>query len=311
MASITITIGLPIITAPEKFKVRYREYPSGSFGAYSDQDNDPFTISGIDAGQYELEVIYVTADGTECPAKYKLFNVAEDYECPEFNASIQQSGSTYYLNITYPVITNPSCGWEIQIVQGTTALTIPYNPLPPSPLNIPVKNQTLSLMVLANLCNNKFEFCFEDSIPAILPECDPIVINNVELIYNGPTSTLPNSWFIRLYVTGSNPVTPTMTASYTETSITAPLPPNTGTFSWVGSAQGAGSIMYSMQVFPKGIFRTIPNPNIDLPPIYIDNCISYTGVVVDICGISHPWSISGLWSPTQIQGVGTFTPNGC
>lgn len=312
MADLTIEIPYPILIGTEKFKVRYRLLPVGTFSSYQDEDNDPFTLTGLTSGgTYEIEYIYVKEDGTECPAVTQLRQVPEDFECIEFAAEIQQIGSLWNLQITYtPPATDPSCGWRIQWVQGSSSATIPYTTLPATGvINIAIPTgQNVNLTITADLCNGEALFCFEDQIEGIpVPTCTPAVLVSADLKYNSQISTNPLTWFIRLQVINSNPMSKNYVLNVSETSFTGTLPPFNGTYI-IPAQQLAGAFFYgASQVYPNGIFLQ------GFPGEYLPNCISFAGTLTDDCGVSHPFSVSGYFVPdgTQTPGQGTFYENGC
>lgn len=184
MADVTIQINTPILTGSDYFKVRYREYPSGAFGAYSNRTNSPFTLIGLSAGQYELEVILVK-DGAECPAILKLFTVVDPFECLEFEAEIKYNTSqtALYVELDYILptpFTNPPCGWHIQAIGATTNKVVNYTTLPTPPIKIAINNnEALFFKVIADLCDGKTETCFESDLTPPPEPCTGITINSV------------------------------------------------------------------------------------------------------------------------------------
>lgn len=307
-----IEIPLPILVGTEKFKVRYRLLPAGIFSAYQDETNAPFTLTGLSAGTYEIEYIYVKEDLTECETTVDTFTVVDDdYECTDFTAEIQQIGSLWNLQIVYtPPLTSPPCGWRIQWTQGTASATTTYTSLPASGvINIAIPTgHNVSLLIIADLCDDKLLFCFEDEVEGIpLPTCTPAVLVSADLKYNSSISPSPLTWFIRLQIINSNPMTQNYVLNVSETSFTGSLPPFNGTF-LIPAQQLPGTFFYGAnQVYPNGIFLQ------GAPGEYMPNCISFAGTLTDDCGVSHPFSVSGYFVPdgTQTPGQGTFYENGC
>lgn len=309
MADIEITIPLPILVGTEKFKVRYRLLPAGIFTAYQDETNAPFTLTGLAVGTYEIEYIYVKEDATECEAVTDTFEIIDEYECIDFFAEMQQIGSLYNVQITYtPPVTQPPCGWIITWVQGLTASSIPYASLPVSGvINIAVPtNADVTITITASNCNGNILYCFDEVVEGI-PEtnCEPAILVSADLIYNGPTASFPNSWFIRVQVINSNPFSTNYQMNVSEISNTGSLPPDNGTFI-IAATPVTTTIFYgNNRVYPKGIFLQ------GSPDEYLPNCIIYNGVLIDECGGQHPFTVRGYWTPSTIAGQGTFDPNAC
>lgn len=222
MASRQVTIPYPILKAGEKFKVRYRELPGGSFSAYQDETNAPFTLTGLTEGaQYEVEIIFVLADATECQAVYIYFSVPEPYECVEDFAAeiVQDSNGLYWLEITYtPPATQPNCGWEVIYQQGATSNTVPYTSLPASGLiRIQVANQSLILSIRAMTCDGQYEQCFVADVQAIPdPPCTPAtnVTFNIREVFNPTLNKC--EYFLDVTFTQSNPVSNPILLSYAQ-----------------------------------------------------------------------------------------------
>lgn len=307
MADVTLTIPLPVLQAGEQFKYRYRTYPSGSFGAYAFTSTQQISLTGLANGEYELEVLLVKADLTECPASLKRFIIVPPFSCYSFGASIIQSGSQYVLRIVYALpspIVNPACSWKISYQPvGYATQILTYSSLPLSGIiNITLPaNVDVNLTIYGDLCNNNLQFCFEDQIPKIpTPNCTPMVLASYDLQYvNG-------IWGIRLFGTNSNPATPIYTFNYSETSLlNIGATPDSGTFTFAGGAGGAAFLYSITGLNPQGIYLQ-GNPGEFLP-----NCIRYTGSIVDICGNSHVFNVSGFWQPSGAAGQGVFIASPC
>lgn len=209
MPNVSITIPTPVLTGSDYFKVRYRLI-SGGFGPYQNEDNDPFTLIGLAAGQYELEVIMVK-DGVECPASLHPFTVTDPYTCVTFTPVMVQNGNLFNLQISYPAHTTPPCGWHIEITGATTNKIVNYASLPASPLLIPVANEGLAVKVKADLCNGKIQECLNTDVPAIAATCTPMVITGVTGSVN---NTYPNGDYgvnISFSYTQSSPPTQWLT----------------------------------------------------------------------------------------------------
>jgi hypothetical protein len=278
MANITLTIPLPLLTAGQHFKTRYHSLPAGVWSSYVNRSNSPFTLTGLSTGNYELEVILVNADDSECPATYKLFSVKEDYSCIDFTAALSQTGSLFKLTISYTLpggFTNPPCGWDIIITDSTGTKTIPYASLPVGGIVLSVNNTAMTVKMRANLCYGDYKYCYQGDIsPIPPPPCTPLKLVALDLLYNNPSSQPnPNTYFIRFSIINSIPASKTYHISYQEGS------PGTdsGTFSFNLPSPAPGTYMYSMQVHPTSPFKPYE--------------ISYTGSITDDCGVSHPFSV--------------------
>lgn len=316
MADITFTIPLPVLQAGDSFKYRYR-LVGGAYGGYTSVMTQTITITGLSAGNYELEITYVKADTTECAPVVKPFTVATPFSCYSISAVIVQSGLQYILRITYPIpspLVHPSCGWRIIWGQGSVQNTIPYTTLPLSgfiDIVLPA-NANVTLQVLADICGDYTQVCFEDSVPKIAsPNCIAAVFTSYDIVYTPPGVSCPAGCFgLRLMGTNSTPATPIYNFTWQETSVTNGAL-DSGTFSFPGGSAG-GTFLYTLPINPQGQFLSIPNPNPDLPPEYLPNCISYVGNIVDICGNVIPFAVSGHWTPSgAVGGGGIFVPNGC
>ncbi len=176
MPDITITIPSPILTGSAYFKVRYRLLPGGAFSGYQNRTNAPFTLTGLTAGNYELEVIYVKEDGTECAATYQYFEVKPEFTCVNFTMQIVHAGNGLFnLEITYtqpPV--SPPCGWRIDYNNGNGLKSIHYSTLPAANvIKIPVANWATYVKIVALLCNGDEKMCGEADVTAIDVPCVP------------------------------------------------------------------------------------------------------------------------------------------
>lgn len=310
MADITFNIPLPVLLAGDSFKYRYR-LVGGAYGGYTSIMTQSITITGLSAGSYEIEITYVKADLTECNPTVYPFVVATPFSCYAINAVIVQAGAQYILRITYGIpspLVHPSCGWRIVYNQGSTNTTIPYTTLPLSGVIdiVLASNADVNLTIIADICGDYSQYCFEDTVPKIpIPNCIAASFTSYDITYaNG-------FWGLRLFGVNSNPATPSYVFNWQETSQVSSGNPDFGTFVWPGGLAG-GTFLYTLPIKPQGAYLTFPNPNPDIPPEYIPNCISYIGSVVDICGNSIPFAVSGFWTPpTTVGGFGTFIPNGC
>lgn len=277
MADINITISTPVLTGSDYFKVRYRPV-GGAYSSYQNEDNDPFTLTGLAAGNYELEVIMVKA-GIECPATVTPFTVTDPFTCVTFTPVIVQNGSLFNLQISYPAHTTPPCGWHIEISGATTNKIINYASLPASPLLIPVANEGLVIRVNADLCNGVIQECLNTDVPPITATCTPMVITSVTGVVNN------------VYPNGDYGVS--ILFSYTQS-----LPPSqmlTVTIQQKNATSGPnGSTSYPNFTF--GPIATTGTGPLSVPIVanknILDIILEFDWLVVDGCNQVHTGSVN-------------------
>jgi hypothetical protein len=272
MPDITITIGTPVLTGADYFKTRYR-LVGGAYGANTNRTNAPFTLVGLAAGKYELEVILVK-DGVECTAKVTPFTVIPEFLCQVFTPVIVQNGALFNLQISYGAITTPPCGWQVKLTGQSNNAIINYASFPASPLLIPVANEATQVQVLANLCNDKVKECLNTDVPSITPACVPMVITGSSLTFNN------------IYPNGAYGFTLTITYSSQST------PPSTA-ITWVANQQNVNP------PYAPGGF-SFPNYSYSLPisggafansfiadQHVVGSIIEVDWIVIDACGTKH------------------------
>lgn len=270
MPDITITINTPILTGSDYFKTRYR-LVGGAYSANVNRTNAPFTLSGLIAGQYELEVI-VVKDGIECTATVHPFEIIGDYSCVTFTPVIVQNGELYNLQISYGAHVTPPCGWHIEIIGTQNNKIVNYASLPASPLLIPVVNEGFQLRVIADLCNGKSKTCLNTDVPPIIPTCTPMVITSTTIILD-QSYTNYMGFIITFFYTQSTPPTQAVTL-----------------------------IVNQLNVLNNGVPGGISFPNFSLPipagngsigvPILANadvfaSIYDFEWLIVDSCGASH------------------------
>lgn len=241
MADITITINQPVLVGVQKFKVRYRLLPAGVFGAYQDETNAPFTLTGLTDGQYEIEYIVVLEDGSECPTITGTFEIIE-FECLTF--TVTQEASPYRLKIEFTVpggYTHPACGWSIgyQDVSGGVGVggfantNFPTLPASPIYINIPGALRDLNVRITANHCDNA-EICQESIAPKpAIPPCVPmpfVEFVQIEFIRNLPNKV--EEYYLTYKFRATNPNCGTATLNISQT---PPPPAATGIQAWTVS----------------------------------------------------------------------------
>ncbi|MBS1771508.1 MAG: hypothetical protein JST82_01520 [Bacteroidetes bacterium] len=272
MPNITITIPQPVLTTGQYFKTRYRLLPSGSWSSYVNRSNAPFTLTGLSAGDYQLEAILVKANGTQCAAIYKNFTVVPDFSCLSFSASMIQSGSLYYIQITYtlpPGYTNPACGWEMVYEHGTSIVNNTYPVLPSSPILIPVANQSYKLTIYGNICNGNKTKCGQfDISPISPPPCTGIHVTSQTMFKSA------GKYYITLNFTQSSPPTTTLTIFYQQTGASSP----------------------DIKTITPAILSTATSYTFQVNPSFIQQkeTFDYVGWIKDVCPTATPLSVSCL-----------------
>lgn len=278
MPDVTITIPDPVLTGSDYFKVRYR-LVGGSYSSYSNRTNALFTLIGLAAGQYELEVI-VVKDGVECPASITPFTVTDPYTCVTFTPAIVQNGRLFNLQLSYPSHTTPPCGWQIEITGATTNKTVNYASLPVSPLLIPVNNEGLAVRVKADLCNGKVQECLNADVPSITPTCSPIVISSASMVHN---NSYPNGFqgmSLQVNFAQSSPPSQYLTVILTQINVNSGIPGQTS--------------------YPNFTFGPLPTTSTGFSiPIVANNNVTgslyeFTYLIIDGCNTMHSGNVSIL-----------------
>lgn len=275
MPSITITINTPVLTGSDYFKTRYRLLPNPFSGGYSNRTNAPFALSGLAVGEYELEVIMVK-NGVECAAKIFPFEIVPEYTCATFTPQIIQNGTLFNLRLTYPALVNPPCGWHISVVGTANNKTVNYNPLPTSPLDIPIVNEAINVRVTADLCNDKVMQCLNTNMTAIIPTCTPMVVSGVLMSYN---STYANGFLginVAFSVTNSVPASKTVQIYIQQLNVLSGQPGSYSNTAFPVVFTGVGSLI-PVLVMNNNVF----NSKYDI-----------SWVVIDGCGVKHSGTAS-------------------
>ncbi len=246
MPSVPITITTPALSAGQVFKVRFRALPAGVWVLVPDQTNAPFTIIGVAAGSYELEVRVQMAPNTEpCPPVVYPFTVKEA-ECPCLTGVsgivYAYPGGTFGLSISYALPSpQPACGWVI--VYGPPAgpfATVTYATLPAGPLLFPCTSPSIRYRIFANCCGKGGErLCHEQIIQSATVPPTPGAC--VDMDFNAPNTNAALSifrassgqWYIRIVaaVTGtSSPFTmcDNIFVAWSQKDVYAPAPPDSG-----------------------------------------------------------------------------------
>lgn len=276
MPNINITIPNPILLAGQHFKTRYRELPSGGWSGYTNRTNAVFTITGLSPANYQLEVILVKADETECAAVYQPFKVADDFSCISFTAEIIKQGSLYYLDVAWTLpggYSAPACGWELVFQQGATTTKVPYATLPVSGnIKLLTTNNAGLFYMQANLCNGNTKQCSLSDVSAISdPPCTPLVQTGAFL------SKVGSTYFITINFTQSSPATTSLYIKYNQFGVIIP--------GW-GVVDPGGII--TPTILPSATNVTFP---VNINTHVADEKYHYNGLLVDGCGNGTSFTI--------------------
>lgn len=297
MPDITITIPQPIITPPEKFKFRYRLLPGGVFTAYSDQDNDPFVLSGLAVGQYEYEALFVNADAIECGTVVGNFEVVAEAECLDFEVEQVVISGITYLQISYTIpspFVNFTCGYNFYYRptgSGQPFQNLSKPNLPASPLLIQVDpNTDYDVEIRGNSCAFT-TLCFSDEIPAPDEPCTPRSLVSAALIDQGALPNGDRKIHINLTFTESTPATGgyvLWNLVWNQTGINAGTPPASGSQSYP-----AGQFPFFVAATPSGVGLNIVVRHKNTSFAYVTSpagWITIQGNITDRCGVSHYWT---------------------
>lgn len=282
---ITLSISFPVIVPPAKFKFRYKLLPNGAYSSYTDQDNDPFTLTGLSAGQYEYEAIYVNPIGLECDPITGFFQVVEKDPCTDFTVLILYNDqSRPFIRIQYVLPLTPSpCGYLLTWTNNNTNQTgtIIILPLDPGgqmdfifPNNFSV-GDTFTILIQAQLCNGQLIDCFDDIVTPDTPTCTGIVVNSASMTTVGSGLSI---LAITLNITNSTPQTLNTIITYQQTNIISSGSLDAGSIpvTLTLGAGATGNISFNVQ------------PNLT----YAGNTITYSGSLTDICETAHTWNVS-------------------
>lgn len=286
-----ITIGYPVLITGEKFEVKHRKLPNGSWDDDGDQTNAPFIITGLDPNsEYELSIIYIMADGTECPEVIYPFDTPPDdvvrCRCLSVDEVFISGGcddNPWLLTINHDGGVN-ACGARVDYsVNGGAETIVQYEELP-SPLVIPVSSPDYVNVTLYLRCCSTYEWitCFKSPIIDIR-ECgciNPLVLSQYGINANPDDYT---GAFIYFTLTPSSP------AMYPVTVIATQLNA-TGTTDYV-----------SVQVNAQG-YHEIP-----INPQAFDGVLQYSLVAYNECGADMVTaSVLGCGSSIQFMGEESF-----
>lgn len=211
-----------MIVPPAHFRVRYRLTGSPVWVDLPDQDNSPFSIPGVDPGNYELEVSYVSEEGgAGCDAVIYPFEVAEPCPCISIEDVLIQrevAGGPVYLSIFFiPPSTAAGCGYIVQYAQAglpplmTVATTVNIATLPIGPIKIPVPDLVpLIVSVFTDCCDGNQSHCYTDTIePAPEPAAGCVTVTSSNTTVAIVQSRSTGQYHLRVAFPGT-PTDPTL-----------------------------------------------------------------------------------------------------
>lgn len=76
-----IEIGYPVLESGESFGIRYRELPAGAWIDFGTITSNSFTLTGLDVGEYEVEITFITVDGIECTPTIITIDIQDEPAC--------------------------------------------------------------------------------------------------------------------------------------------------------------------------------------------------------------------------------------
>lgn len=281
---INLQISTPVLTGGEYFKTRYRLLPNGAYTGNTNRDNSPFTLTGLTAGSYVMEIIYVNANGDECQTMYQNFTVLEEGECKEFTVTITTGTFGNKIQIAYTGAGTFPNGFDITYypLPSGTAQTVNYNPLPASPFNISIpKGFDYHVVINGKYSDGSYTECFEDDIFRPEDPCTPMAITSAVLTAN---ALQPNGDYhvtLVLNFTQSTPITNVITVIGTQQNVIGGYPP--ATIFW-NTGILATTTSYNQNFYMR--YQT-PTGGAKLAPAYK---LKMSGTLMDGCGVSHPWS---------------------
>lgn len=287
MADLHIVISSPQLHGSEYFKIRYRTLPNGVWSSYANVTVNNYDITGLSAGLYQIEIIFVTEDGIECDAVYQTKEVLPPFSCSDFAAQINEKPSPsglFYVDVNFTIATIPACGWTIELTDAGGTSTFNYPVLTGSSFSIKWRNTQTNIKIYANLCGGNRTLCFDYNmlpIPVITP-CVPAVILSYDIV---PT-IVPYEYSLNIVFTQSTPVTKGANIYWQQkgTPRTAGQVLDFGSYITAGQVyQNAGGGNVQIWLHTIRPIPTIFNPS---NPAY-----EYEVKFIDECGTSHVFTI--------------------
>lgn len=285
MANLTVSIPSPVLQGSEKFKVRYRLLPSGSFSASADKFTNTFVLTGLSEGRYEIEVIFVTEDATECPAVYYEYEIVPEFTCWDFEAVQEEypaNSGLYRIRLDFSGGTQPQCGWQVSVTPlGGTASVYTYPTLPASnTVNISIPNNSIyTITVTALLCGGNDKECYSvNTVPVPTPPtCTGASIFDTQITYD-PVSRL---FYLFIEFVQSTPNTIDANVVYQQTGL--PKVPNQpldfGSFVQTGYLFGVGGAPGRSTIFVR-LNPTLPIGQYTYNVRFLDRCGNWLSTTV-------------------------------
>jgi hypothetical protein len=298
MPDVNITISDPVLISGQYFSVRYR-IQSGSWTDLGYKTNAQFTIYGLTAGIYELEV-RVDLGGSPtvlCEPVSYFFTVEEEYACPEIEGvEIVRDGQQSTIEISGITVSSPyPCGYYVKYrPYGGSWNQIFFSSLPSSiTIPIPTPPSNYQVIIEGVLCDgNATVECYYNVIEAPTV-CIPgsITGNGVSYFMNGQ-----GQFFMVVPFSNSTPPSAQYTITWQQYgTMISGLPDSGGTQNF-----NAVSPVY------------VPiNPNLNIQPEISGlfqgrRLLRYTGNIMDDCGIAGSWDL--VQDLDEIIGSGSGSP---
>lgn len=293
------SIGTPVLKPNQAFRYRYRLLPNGAFSSWvTTTTNGNNTITGLIAGQYELEIYFVrdVLNEVVCPSIIRPFELVENLECLDWSASIAYESENYYMQINWSGSVSPPapCGYRVRIGQLNQPPFInniyPTLGAVPNSFFLPPGNADYYVIIDIQSCSdpNKFIPCYEEEIN-YTPDCEPFTGVSAQIVIKPkPNGTL--GYYLKVNFTQSNPVTLFATTQYQQDRIdlnhpivTSGVPEPTTT---------PNGYIPSTATYVEHLLK----PNMNLPvipygsPINEVKVLVYKGWIQDGCGEQHPFT---------------------
>lgn len=281
---INLQISTPVLTGGEYFKTRYRLLPNGAYTGNTNRTNAPFTLTGLAAGSYVMEIIYVNANGDECQTMYQNFPVLEEGECKDFTIVITSGTFANKIEVSYTGAGTFPNGFDITYypLPGGTSQTVNYNPLPASPFNISIpKGFDYHVTINGKYSDGSYTECFDDDIFRPEDPCTPMTITSVVITPGGLVSS--GDYLVTLVInfTQSTPPTSVITIVGAQQGVIAGYPP--ATINW------PTGILPSTTFYNGNFYMRYQTPS-GMPILAPPYKLKMSGTLVDGCGVSHPWT---------------------